>query len=129
MICRFFRSASSISSLACADVDVNGFSTKTCLPFSSACLRQVEVRPDRRDDRDGIDVGRFQHIGEVGRQLHAGYDFCARFSAFGFLSQTETTSHVFERAQVPDDVRTPVAVADNPDANGVGELLAARLRR
>ena len=38
MIFRFFRSASSISSSACADVDVNGFSTNTCLPFSSAAL-------------------------------------------------------------------------------------------
>ena len=38
MIFRFRRSASSISSSACADVDVNGFSTKTCFPFSSAAL-------------------------------------------------------------------------------------------
>ncbi len=38
MIFRFLRSASSISSSACAGVDVNGFSTKTCLPFSSAAF-------------------------------------------------------------------------------------------
>ena len=36
MIRRFFRLASSMSSVACAEVAVNGFSTKTCLPFSSA---------------------------------------------------------------------------------------------
>src|SRR5215470_13642483 len=38
MICRFLRAASSMSSSACATVEVNGFSTKTCLPFSSAAL-------------------------------------------------------------------------------------------
>ena len=35
-------------------------------------LRQLEVRPDRRDDGDGVDVRRRQDLGEVGRQLHAG---------------------------------------------------------
>ena len=38
MIFRFLRSASSINSSACAVVQVNGFSTKTCLPFSRAAL-------------------------------------------------------------------------------------------
>ena len=38
MICKFLRSASSISSSAWADVAVKGFSTKTCLSFSSAFL-------------------------------------------------------------------------------------------
>src|ERR1022692_3335511 len=36
MIRRFFRSANSINCSLCADVEVNGFSTKTCLPFFSA---------------------------------------------------------------------------------------------
>ena len=38
MICRFFCSAISISSSACAALEVNGFSTNTCLPFSSAAF-------------------------------------------------------------------------------------------
>ena len=35
---RFLRSASSMSCSACCDVEVNGFSTNTCLPFSSAAF-------------------------------------------------------------------------------------------
>ena len=38
MIFRFFCWARLISSSACAALLVNGFSTKTCFPFSSAAL-------------------------------------------------------------------------------------------
>ncbi len=38
MILRFFFCARSISSSPCAELLVNGFSTNTCLPFSSAAL-------------------------------------------------------------------------------------------
>jgi hypothetical protein len=57
MIFRFFRSASSISSSACADVEVNGFLDEHVLAVLERGLRELEVRPDRRHDRDGVDVG------------------------------------------------------------------------
>ena len=41
MTVRFFRAASSISSSAWAVVEVNGFSTKTCLPARNAASARV----------------------------------------------------------------------------------------
>ena len=87
-------------------------------------LRQLVVRPDRRDDGDGVDVRRLQDLREVGRQLHARIGAAARAcSAAGFLSQTATTCAVLEAVEVADDVRTPVAVADDADADDVGATL------
>ena len=71
---------------------MKGFSTNTCLPFSQRRLRQLEVRPHRRDDRDRIDVGRFQDFGELRRQVDPGIGRLARRRASGLLSHTATTS-------------------------------------
>ena len=46
-------------------------------------LRQLEVRPDRRDDRHGVDVRRLQNLVEVGGQMNAGIGFLRAFQRLG----------------------------------------------
>ena len=93
MIFRFFRSASSMSSSACGDVEVNGFSTNTCLPFSSAAFASSKCVQTGVIDRDRVDVRRLQDVGEIGGQLHARIERAARAAARpGSRSQTATTS-------------------------------------
>ena len=93
MIWSFFRAASSMSSHACADVDVNGFSTKTCLPFSSARFARSKcVQTGVTMATASISAASSTSAGSVVIRT-AGYNFCARFNAFGFRSQIATTSH------------------------------------
>ena len=114
MIFRFLRSASSISSSACADVAVNGFSTKTCLPFSSA-LCQFEVRPDRRDDGNGIDLSRSENVVHISSSWNGG------------VSLGNSTQHVRTvvanhghpgpvwTVKIANNVRTPITVPNYAD--------------
>jgi len=53
--------------LACCGVEVNGFSTNTCLPFLQSRLGQFEMRPNRSNHGDGIDLRRSQELRVVRR--------------------------------------------------------------
>src|ERR1035438_1982407 len=136
MIVRCFFAASSINCSACATVDVNGFSTKTCFPFSRAalanskwvqtgnvfpvlqgCLGQLEVGPNGRDHCDSVNLRRRQHFRNVARGAHTwigalnpplrGRTLVADYRDFAIV----------RGVKVPRNVRSPIAVTDNADSN------------
>ena len=78
MIFRFLRSASSISSSACRDVRRKRLLDEHVLAVFEGRLRELVVRPDRRDDRDRVDVRRAQDFGEVGGERGGSETPCAR---------------------------------------------------
>ena len=91
MIFRFLRSASSISSSPWAVVQVNGFSTNTCLPFSSAALASSKCV------QTGVTTATASTSGEVSNSWQSlvvcisGKACRTRCSDFELLSQTATT--------------------------------------
>ena len=91
MIWRFFRSANSINCSACADVEVNGFSTKTCLPLFSA------DSANSKWVQTGVTIATASMSGEERTALKShvnstfGKSRQARFSDAAFLSQMATT--------------------------------------
>ena len=108
----------SISSSASPDDAASGFSTKTCLPASSAAQRELVVRRDRRRDRDGLD--------RPDRARTSSSDVVApngRVAARRRLrgaprrrSQTATSSASRQLVEVAHEVRAPVAEPDDRDA-------------
>src|ERR1035438_1537907 len=91
MIRRFFRSANSINCSAWADVEVNGFSTKTCLPFFSADSASSKCV------QTGVTTATASTSGEERTELKSqlnstfGKSRFARFSEASLLSHIATT--------------------------------------
>jgi hypothetical protein len=91
MMVSFFRSASAISSSACATVAVKGFSTNTCFPFSSAFLAKSKCVDT------GVITATASISGEVRISLGSHVtetcllDLRARAMASGLPSHMETT--------------------------------------
>ncbi len=83
-------------------------------------LGQVEMRPDRRDDGHRIDIGRPQHLGKIGRQVHAGIAALRPLERRRALVAHRHHLAMLEAVKVPDDVRTPVAVTNHANAHRAG---------
>ena len=113
MIRRFFRSANSTSCSACAAVEVNGFSTKTCLPFFSADSAKFEMGPDRRDNRDGVNVGRGENGIEIAGDLDVGKVPTGPLQRCRVLVTYGDDSAAVRAVEVSGDTRSPVPVTDN----------------
>ena len=116
-----------MSSFACADVDVNGFSTKTCLPFSSACFASSKCVQTGVTIATASMSRRLQHFAEVRRQMNAGIGFLRALQRLGVPVADRHDLATVQRAQVPDDVRAPVPVANHANSNRIGVVAAARL--
>ena len=92
MICRFFCSARLINSSACAEVDGEWLLHKNVLAVFQRALGQFEMRPDRSDDRDCVDVRGRQQFGTVGCERARPERLALRARrATSLLSQIATT--------------------------------------
>ena len=102
-------SARATSSSASEAESAGGFSTKTCLPASSASARELVVRRHRRGDDDGLEGVVLQEILESAR--HAG----ARVAGAELVEQVggevAEPGQLGEVVEVAGEVRAPVAEA------------------
>src|SRR2546429_3256213 len=80
-------------------------------------FRQLEVRPDRRDNRHGVDVRRAQYLAEVRRQVYGRISFLRTLQRRGTPIADRYELAALERIEVPDDIRTPIAEANHTNAN------------
>ena len=81
-------------------------------------LRQLEMRPDRRDDRDRVDVGRVQHVGRIAGQMQRRIQALRALQRRGVPIAHRHHLAAADAVQVPDDVRAPIPVANHANANG-----------
>ena len=116
-----------MSSIACADVAVNGFSTKTCLPFSSAAFASSKCVQTGVTIATASMSAAIQHFVEVRRQMNAGIGFLRALQRLGVLVADRHDLASVQRAQVSDDVRAPVPVADHANSNDIGVGAGSRL--
>src|SRR6266853_96398 len=86
-------------------------------------LRQLVMRPDRRDDRDSVDVRRRQHLRKVRRQVDAGIGLASAPQRGRVLVADGHQFAVVETLKISDDVGSPVAVPDDADLHRVRRLL------
>ncbi len=91
-------------------------------------LGQLVVGPYRGHNRNGIDLPRPQHFGKIGRQVETGIDTVGPLQRRRALVAHRDDLCVLEAMEVPDDVRAPVAVPDDADADRVGRVVGARLK-
>ena len=116
---RFFCSASSISSSACAEVAVKGFSTNTCLPFSSAALASSKCV------QTGVITAIASISGELTTQSGIRGHAHIRVSLLGaaqsrlILIADRDDLRRINTAQIADDVRSPISVANDTKSNHV----------
>src|SRR5438874_8050335 len=94
-----------------------GFFDEDMLPIVQGGLGQLEVRRDGGHDGNRIDLGRGQQVGRVRRDGHARVRL--RGALQGGRVQIADTRDLasLETPEIADDVRAPVAVADNSDAD------------
>ena len=112
MIRRFFCAARSISSSPCAELLVNGFSTNTCLPFSSAAFASSKcVQTGETIATASISVDRITSIGSRSdldpriRLLRASLRGSAQIRDRQNLGPSK-------HCEVPDNVWSPVTVTN-----------------
>jgi len=113
MIWRFFLSASSTNCSACANVEVNGFSTKTCLPFFSA------DSANSKWVQTGVTTAMASTSGEErtawNSQVNStfGKSRLARCSdAAVFIAYGDDFAAIY-RVKISGDTRSPIPVTDN----------------
>ena len=92
-----------------------GLLDKDVLTILQGRFRQLEVGPGRGDDGDGIHLRRRQQLRAVSCQLHAGIGLSCALETPGVLIADGYKIAVFETMEIPDDVRTPIAIADDTE--------------
>ena len=80
-------------------------------------LRQVEVCADGRHHRDRVDVRRREQVGGLRGDGQVWVRLPDALEGLGVLVADARHVAAFEAAQVADDVRTPIAVANDADSN------------
>jgi len=80
-------------------------------------LGQLEVRVDGRHDGDGVDLRRDHQLARVGRGCDVGIRLGHALERAGTPVADARDFAAVDAAQIPDDVRAPVAVADHTDSN------------
>ena len=73
------------------------------------------MRPDRSDHRDGIDLRRGQELGAVPCQLDVGTSLSCALEIGRIAVADGYELAIFETLEIPDHVRTPIAVTDDPN--------------
>ena len=116
MSTRPLASASSASSIASAVDSVSGFSTKTCLPASSAARASGGVGRGRRGDHDGGDRAVLEHAVHVVGHLDVRVERGGLLAALvGEVDQVAPAVRPVS-VEVAGQVRPPVPVPDQGDA-------------
>ena len=109
-----------MSSSACCDVDVNGFSTNTCLPFSSAAFASSKCVQTGVTMATASISGDVQDLREVRRQVHARIRLAARASARrGSCRRPRRARSCRAPLKFLTMFGPPVAVADDADPDHV----------
>src|SRR5258708_16979195 len=84
---------------------------------------QLVMRPDRSNHCDGVDLRRSQELREVHRQLDTGINSSCAPERVRILVADGDKLTVFETLKIPDDIRTPITVADNTNTNEIRRAL------
>ncbi len=82
-------------------------------------LGEFEVSPNRRYNRDQVDVGRGQQVIDVVGGDHVGIRMADLAERFLALVANRDDASLVLRVEVPNDVRTPIAVADDAYAQQI----------
>src|SRR5262249_21914587 len=77
------------------------------------CHAELEVRRDRRRDGDRVDGGIAQQVVEVGRDVHRGEAPLDALQLLRVDVRDGSRNGATHLREVPDQVRPPVAVADD----------------
>src|SRR6516162_130529 len=85
------------------------------------------MRPNGRDHGNCVDLGRQKHLGKVGRDRHVRIGPPRAHERGLVLVTHDYDFAVVDAVEVSHDVRTPIAVADDADANHVGPSGRSRI--
>src|SRR6188508_1113006 len=78
---------------------------------------KLKVGPDRSDNRNGVDVGRFQDVCKIRGELCTGARTACTFQGRRAFVAYRSELARLESTQVSNDVRTPVAIPDDAEAH------------
>src|SRR6266852_1039049 len=91
------------------------FFDEDVLAILQGSFRQIEVGPHRGNDSDGVNFGRSQELRVVRHQLDAWMGLCRTSKTGGILVANCGELTAFQSIEIPDYIRSPIAVADHAD--------------
>src|SRR5690348_3448799 len=109
-----------------------GFFDESVLAVLKSTFCQVEMRPNRSDDRNRVNMRGRQKGGDVRRQLDAGMSAFCPFQSGGIFVANCRRLAAFDAAKIPDNIWPPISVPDHANANrtrfsaGTGPLRDSR---
>src|SRR5690348_15350092 len=96
-----------------------GFFDENVFAVLKSAFCQLEMRPNRSDDRNRVDIRGLQKGGDVRRQLDAGMSASCPFQSGGIFVANCRGLAAFDAAKIPDNIWPPISVPDHANANRI----------